>query len=137
MPGTQVHDANAANLLTGATINSAATTQGTPVQVDRPGDCAAVLKTATVTGTSPTISVTIQSSDDATFASGVIGHGTFGISTGTAAAQSNVEKKLMVYITKRYARAVVTTAGTSPVYTGATVKLEQKYVNQNADTSAS
>lgn len=137
MPGSLVHDANSANLLAGSTLNAAGTTTGTITQVDRPGDVSIVLVTSTVTGTTPTIALTVSSSDDVTFAAGVVGHGTFGIATGAAAAQSNVEKKLMVYIHKRYVRVSVTLGGTSPVYTGSTLKIEQEFVNQTDNTSAS
>lgn len=137
MPGSLVHDANSPNLLTGATLNAAGTTNSNIVQVDRPGDVSVVLVTSTVTGTTPTIAITVSSSDDPAFSTGIVGHGTFGLATGNAAAQSNVEKKLMVYIHKRYVRLSVVAGGTSPVYTGSTVKIEQEFVNQTDNTSAS
>ena len=79
-----------ANLLAGTTLNAAGTTTGTIVQVDRPGRMSVALESGTVTGTTPTISVRIQGSDSATFASGVVEYGRLELLTGTTTAQSNV-----------------------------------------------
>jgi hypothetical protein len=135
--GTYVQDANAANLLAGATISAAGTTNGTIVQVDRPGDIFAVLETGTVTGTSPTITVVVQGSDVSDFSSGVVEYGTVRIVTGAAAAQSNVRKHIDIIAYKKFVRANVTLGGTSPVYTGSTVKLQQEHFFQTKDMSAS
>lgn len=135
--GTYVQDANSANLLAGSTLNAAGTTNGTIVQVDRPGDIFAVLETSTVTGTTPTISIVVQGSDDSGFASGVVEYGTIRIVTGAAAAQTNVRKHIDIIAYKKYIRAVVTLGGTTPVYTGSTLKLQQEHFFQTKDMSAS
>jgi len=135
-PGTIVSDALEANLLAGATLNAAGTTNGTAVQVDRPGDVAVVLETSTVTGTTPTISITVQGSDDQTFATGVVEYGTIRLQSGLPAAQSNVRKVIQPIMHKKWARAVVTVAGTTPVYTGSTLKVKQEHYFETASTSA-
>lgn len=138
MPGTLVHDAlgtgAASNLLAGATLNAAGTTTSTVVEVNRPGECQARLTLGTVTGTTPTAQITVQSSDDITFASGVVTHGIFGPLTGTGAAQSNTARLIQTSIYKRYVRLSVTLGGTSPVYTGSTLFLEQEHYFQTPAT---
>lgn len=122
MPGTLVSDANEANILTGATLNSAGSTNSTAVQLDRPAEVSFVLETGTVTGTTPTISIVVVGSDDNTFATGVVTYGTITLLSGTAASQSNVTKFLQARVYHKYVRAAVTLGGTSPVYTGSTLK---------------
>jgi hypothetical protein len=136
MPGTLVRDALAPNLLTGATLGAAGSTNGTEVQLDKPEDVTFVLDTGTVTGTNPTISVVIQGSDVSGFGSGVVTFGTIGITTGNAAAQSNVERQITTYVNKRYVRAVVTLGGTNPVYTGTTLTPRQKHDRRTATSTA-
>lgn len=124
MPGTYVRDANASNLLSGATLNSAGSTNATAVEVSKPGNVRVRLATSTVTGTNPTIEVELKGADDSGFTTNVVSYGKFGITTGNAAAQSNVTKFFEADVRKRYVRATVVLGGTSPVYTGATCTLE-------------
>jgi hypothetical protein len=118
MPGTLVTDANAANLLAGATLNAAGTTTSTVVQLDRPDEVIFRLVQGVVTGTSPTIRITVQGSDDSSFATFVT-YGTFGAS-GTQAT-AGVSKQLTASAYLKYVRLSVVVGGTSPVYTGSTV----------------
>jgi hypothetical protein len=118
MPGTLVQDSLAPNLLAGSTLNAAGTTNGTIVQLDRPGEVAFVLTLGTVTGTSPTLDVTIQGSDVANFGSGVITYGQIETSGGS---QSNAVRQISARAYHRFVRAVVVVGGTSPVYTGSTL----------------
>lgn len=135
MPGTLVQDANASNHLAGATLNAAGTTNSTAVQLDRPNDVAFVLTTSTVTGTSPTLSVVIQGSDDSTFATGVVTYGTINL-TGTAANQSNISRQILAYVSQRFVRAAVTLGGTSPVYTGSTLVARQPHDRRTRTVTA-
>jgi hypothetical protein len=135
-PGTLVSDSLEANLLTGATLNAAGTTNGTAARVDRPGEVAFVLETATVTGTTPTISIVVTGSDDSGFGSGVVTYGTVTLLTGAASAQSNVRRSFNAKVYKTWVRAAVTVAGTSPVYTGSTLKVKQPDYFRAASTSA-
>lgn len=134
--GTYFADANAANLLTGATLNAAGTTNGTAVQVDRPGEVQFRLETSTVTGTTPTLSIELQASDDATFATGVLSLGRLTLLSGNAASQSNVDKEINARVYNTYVRAVVTAGGTSPVYTGSTLKVVQPHFKRDGTFTA-
>lgn len=135
MPGTLVRDALADNLLTGATLNSAGTTNGTAVQVSKPGCVRVELATSTVTGTNPTILVTLQGSSTSGFSSSVY-LGSFVVTSGNAAAQTSITRYIDVDCYHEYIRANVTLGGTSPVYTGSTVKLRQENDHRTATDSA-
>src|SRR5215207_7285594 len=134
MPGTLVRDALAANLATGATLNAAGTTNGTAVEIAKPGDVTVYINTSTVTGTTPTLQVTIQGADDSGFTTNVVSIGAFPVTSGSAAAQSSIERKLSTYIGKRYVRAAVTLGGTSPVYTGTTITVRERNDRRNQTT---
>lgn len=139
MAGTYVRDANGPNMLSGATINAAGTTNGTAVDLSAEGtEVAFVIKTGTVTGTSPTLTAEIKAAEDLGFTTGVVSLGSFGVPAGTAAAQSNAERSFTVFVPtrKRYARATVTLGGTSPVYTGATLVPSLKHYHRTYDTTA-
>jgi len=137
MPGTVVRDAQATELFAGATLNAAGTTNGTAKEVVWPEDVQFTLETGTVTGTSPTIQVTIQGADDSGFTVNVVKIAAFPVSSGTAGAQTSQTWRLTTYVGKRYIRAIVTLAGTSPVYTGSTLKVEQPHLGRtNATTTA-
>lgn len=118
MPGTLVQDNLAPNLLSGATLNAAGSTNGTAVQLDRPGEVSFVLTLGTVTGTSPTFDVVIQGCDSSGFGSNVITYGQIETSGGS---QSNLSRQITARAYHTYVRAVVTVGGTSPVYTGSTL----------------
>lgn len=126
MPGTLVQDSLAPNLLSGATLNSAGSTNGTAAFVNYPGEISFVLKTSTVTGTSATLDVVIQASNDSTFASGVVTLGQFELS-GSNASQTSVTKRIYSRCDHKYLRAAVTLGGTSPVYTSSTLYVRQPY----------
>jgi hypothetical protein len=133
MPGTLVQDALAPNILAGATLNAAGTTNGTIVQLDRPGDITFVLQLAAVTGTTPTLDVVIQGSDVSNFGSGVITYGQIETSGGS---QANITRQISAYVAHQYVRAVVTLAGTSPVYTGASLTPRQLHDRRTRSVTA-
>jgi hypothetical protein len=117
MPGTVVRDALAPNLAVGATLNAAGTTNGTVVDLGEMHEVQIELATATVTGTGPTLNVELQGSDSPTFATGNVSYGRF----AQVGDEDNIRRQLQVFISKRYIRAVVVVAGTTPVFTGTTI----------------
>ncbi len=131
--GTYATDALAPNLFTGATLNAAGTTNGTIVEVAWPQDCTYVLTTGTVTGTAPTMDITIQGSESSTFAAGTI---VTIAKFGQVAATSSTSFFLSPFTNSRYIRAVVTVAGTSPVYTGSTLVPRAEHYLRTRLTSA-
>ena len=69
--GTMVSDTNDVDLLAGLTLDTTAAAAsplyGSAVAVDKPGDVAFVLTTATVAGTAPVLTVVVQQSDSSNF----------------------------------------------------------------------
>lgn len=137
MPGSLVRDSLSPQLFAGATLNAAGSTNGTAVQVDKPGDVMVEIVTGTVTGTTPTLLVTIQGADDSGFTTNVVNICEFPVTSGTGAAQSSKTKRQNTYIGKQFVRAAVTLGGTSPVYTGSTCKIhiERDRVTPATDTA--
>ncbi len=131
--GTYATDALAPNLLTGATINAAGTTNGTIVEVDWSQDTTFVLTTGTVTGTSPTLDIVIQGSESSTFGAGTI---VTIARFGQVAATSSTSFYLTSFVNAKYIRAVVSVGGTSPVYTGSTLVPRAKHYLRSRLTSA-
>lgn len=117
MPGTVVRDANATNLLTGATLNAAGTTTSTAVELGWPGDVQFVFTSGTVTGTSPTATIEIQGCETSDFSTADV------VTLGTVsnANASNATYAVTTYCDSRYVRCSVVLGGTSPVYTGSTL----------------
>jgi hypothetical protein len=112
----------ALELLAPATRTASANGAGVDLQpYTNPGgrNVKAVLDVGTVTGTSPTLDVKMQQSDD---------NSTFSDISGAAFAQQTAAglNELHFVATKRYVRAVATIAGTSPSFPCATVLLAQK-----------
>lgn len=134
-PGTNVSDTLETNLLTGATLNSAGTTSATAgVDVSRPGLVAFVLELGTVTGTSPTIDITVTASDTSDFSDDVV---TVARVTSAGTNEDNLVYAATAYVTKQYVKAsAVVLGGTSPVYTGATLKVRQPHWHRGTGTSA-
>lgn len=122
MPGTVVRDAIAANLLDGVALTGTGAVTGPVTEVVWPQDVAFAFETATVGGTNPTAQITIEGADNAAFDSGVVRVVAFPVTTGSAASQSDEQYQVTTYVDKRYVRAVLTKGGTSPDYTGATLK---------------
>lgn len=115
MPGTLVKDTLAPNLATGSTLNAAGTTNGTAVQIMKPGAIRFELATpGTITGTTPTLDVEIKGADDSGFTTGVVSYGKFSqVTTGVS-----LFKYLAAQVYSNYIRATVVIGGTTPVYTG-------------------
>jgi len=65
----------------------------------------------TVSGTTPTLDVTIEESDDNSSFSAIPGAPAF-----TQATATGVDERIMVRTTKRYVRAVKTVGGTTPSF---------------------
>ncbi len=129
MPGTVVRDALAPNLVSGATLTSAGTTNGTPYEIGWVGDVQFELVPATVSGTSPTLDITIQAADDSAFTTNVVTIGRF-----SQANNTNV-KQLNAYVGKRYVRAVVVVGGTTPSFAGTTLTPVPKHDRRVRNTT--
>ena len=111
--------ANGANTLAPATRTSTANGTGVDL-IDAEGPCAATLHVGTVSGTSPTLDVTIEESTD---------NSTFTAISGAAFAQITASSKALALNfkrSKRYVRAVATIAGTSPSFACAVLVFGQK-----------
>jgi hypothetical protein len=131
--GTYLADANQTNLLTGATLNAAGTTNGTIVEVDWPQDVKLILTTSTVTGSSPTMSITLEGDETSDFS------GTTTRKLGafsSVGSESSATHELNVYCDSKYVRAVVLLGGTTPVYTGSTLKMQPKFYLHDKTNSA-
>lgn len=115
MPGSYATDALAPNLLTGATLNAAGTTNSTAVDLDRPGCVRFRLVTGTVTGTTPTLSVELQGCDSSNFSSTpVVSYGRF----ASVGDEDDETRYLSAEVHHQYLRAVVVAGGTSPSFAG-------------------
>lgn len=139
MPGTLVRDALVANLFTGATLGSAATSSGTAVQIDKPGEVEVEIATSTVasTGNSATLTAELFGADNVGMSTNKVSFGRWSILTGTDAAQSNIKRYLRARIDKKFVQVTITTGGTAPVYTGATCKVVPKdFLRVAATTTA-
>lgn len=123
MPGTFARDTLEPNLLSGATLNAAGTTNGTAHEILWARDVSFELVTGTVTGTTPTMTVLIQGADDSGFTANVVDIAAF----DAVGDEDAVTKQLTTFVDKRFIRARVTLAGTSPVYTGSTCKPVPKH----------
>ena len=134
MSGTNVKDDLEVNLLTGATLTAAGTTNSTAVTVDRPGNVAFVLELGAVTGTTPTLTLTVQGSDDAAFGAGTVVALATVASSGTTDDNFVYAQSARVY--KKYVRVVTVLGGTNPVYTGATLKMRPPHWQRTASRSA-
>ena len=118
MPGTLVRDAAGPVLLNSTPLT--ATVTGAAIDAGKPASCRARLNVSgAVSGTTPTLDVTIQASDSSTFASGVVNLGRFVQATGVG------EKFLKVDVQHRFVRAVATVGGTSPSFGTVLITLEE------------
>lgn len=138
MPGTLIHDALAPNLATGVADPLITTTTSTVITTNRPGQGRVKLTTGTVTSRldSATLSVEIQGSDSATFASGNVSYGRFAALSGRDALQSSLTRYLAVRVYKTYMRAIYTVGGRLPSYARVTCKLEEPhYLRTGTDTA--
>lgn len=118
MPGTLVRDALAPTLVNATNLTATAT--GTGVEVNQVGPAKAFLKVSgTISGTSPTLDVTIQASDVSNFGSGVVTLGRFAQVTAAA------ERFIHVDVQHKYVRAVSTVGGTTPSFGSVVCTLEE------------
>jgi len=134
MPGTLVSDSLATDILAGATLNSAGTTQSTIVDIEWPRMIGVEIDTGTVTGTSPTLDVEIEGSDSSTFGSGVV---TLTQLPTVGDDDDAVARGQVLYCPYRYIRAQVVVGGTSPVFTGTAVTLVEPHFQRTPTSDAS
>lgn len=119
MPGTVVRDANAVDLLADVDLaDEGAAQNGTAWEALWPGYVQFVLEIASVTGTTPTLDLTIQGCETSDFSTDpVVFIGTF--SVGDEADNTSFGQTM--YVNSKYVRAVADVGGTTVVYT-ATLK---------------
>lgn len=127
-PGVQVRDANATDILTGATLDSAGSTDSTAQDLQWPRNVDFVLETGTVTGTTPTLTAVLEASSTSDFSADVTEFGVIG-PIGDEDDATHVLRG--VYVPKRYVRAAVTLGGTSPDFSGSTLKVRDQHTRQD------
>ena len=127
MPGTVVRDALEVDLLDGLTLTGTGTVTGSAWEASSwAGDVQFVAETGTVTGTNPTMEVTIQGCETSDFSTDpVVEYGTISIEN-----DDDAELGFTTYVDSKYVRAVAVKGGTSPVYTGTTVKVVQPHYHR-------
>ena len=131
--GSYMRDAVPTDLVVGATLNAAGSTNSTIQTASWPLEATVELRTGTVTGTTPTLTVTVQSSSTSDFSSDVVTHGTILLTGGS---QSNVSRYIDLYAIRKFMRSTVVLGGTSPVYTGTTIRLVPSNVARDAARTA-
>jgi hypothetical protein len=132
MPGTVVRDANAVDLLADVDLaDEGAAQNGTAFEIGWAGLVQFVLEIATVTGTTPTLVIDIQGSENSDFSTeNVVTLGT--ISAGDEA--DGTVLALTTHVDSKYVRAVADVSGTTVVYT-ATLKAELPHDRRVRGTS--
>lgn len=132
--GTYVQDSLAPTLLDAVDLTAATDGDGAATRVSWPGDVTFELTIAAVTGTDPTLDVTIEASNDSTFATGVVQIAAFPQLTD---ASANSTKHLTSYVEYDYVRAVTLVGGTStPTFNDATLKVRTKHDHRTSSTTA-
>lgn len=115
MPGSVVRDALAPDLLADADLaDEGAAQNGTAYEIGWAGDVQFVLEIATVTGTTPTMTIDIQGCETSDFSTDPV------VTIGTIVVADEADGSVfatVAYVTSRYVRAVVDVGGTTVVYT--------------------
>lgn len=119
MPGTVVRDTLAPDLLSGKTLTTAGGAfNGTAWEALWPGEVQFTLYVPTATGTTPTITVTIEGCETSDFSTdNVVAYGTFSVVDPADASNFG----LTTYVDSKYVRASGIVTGTSGVMTGSTL----------------
>lgn len=123
MPGTVVRDALETDLLDGLTLTGTGTVTGTAYEALWPAEVTFVCETGTVTGTTPTMVIEIQGCETSDFTTDDV------VTLGTISLGDNDDATygFTTRVDAKYVRAVAVKGGTSPVYTGTTVKIVQPH----------
>ena len=115
-----------------ASLSSTNTGTGVDVGLEYLDDAMAILNVGTVTGTSPTLDVTIQgSTDDSTYTTIT----TFSQVTASTKLGAGAVKMTTSGTNYRYVRALCTIAGTSPVFPVSVVILVRKEAGSSTTNS--
>lgn len=119
MPGTVVRDTLAPDLLSGKTLTTAGGAfNGTAWEALWPGEVQFTLYVPTATGTTPTMTVTIEGCETSDFSTDdVVAYGTFSVVDPADASNFG----LTTYVDSKYVRASGIVTGTSGVMTGSTL----------------
>lgn len=126
-----VRDQLQADLLLGATLNAAGTTNGTVVQIDKPNDVRLLLTIGTATGTTPTFDVEVKGADDLAFTVNVVSYGRFSSIAGGVVGSTRV---MDISCFKRYLRSTSVLGGTTPSYVGSTLNVVLEHDRRVAAT---
>ncbi len=132
MPGTLVTDASTANreLLDGS--NLTATGQGSAIEVGYPGHVRFKLALGTCTGTTTTLDLKVQASNDSTFATGVVDVGEFPTKDQD---DDDTTSWIEATVNHRYVRANYVISGTSPVFPATLTAEESDYLRTDTDSA--
>jgi hypothetical protein len=130
MPGTLVSDASAPELLDGSNVT--ATGQGSAVEVGYLGHVRAMLALGTCTGTTTSLDLKVQGSDDSGFSSGVVDYGEFPTKDQD---DDSTTSFLDIVVQHRYVRANYVVAGTSPVFPATLTLEESEYLRTPTDSA--
>lgn len=128
-PGTLVRDALAPTLA--SLTNATADVTGSWMDVEFPHDVAVFWEGGAIAGTGVSVDIQIEAADDAAGTNAVV----LGKFATLDENDDNATKVLEVYGAKKYMRAVVTIAGTSPDVTGDVV-VREKHDRRSASRSA-
>lgn len=115
MPGTLIRDALAVDLLADVDLaDEGAAQNGTAQDIQWPGEVQFLLDITSVTGTSPTLVVTIEGCETSDFSTDPV------VTLGTITAGDEADGTQLgfeAYVNSRYVRAVADVGGTTVVYT--------------------
>jgi hypothetical protein len=124
MPGTIVRDALEVDLLADVDLEDEGAAQdGTALEILWPQDVQFLLEIASVTGSSPTLDITVQGCETSDFSTADV------VTLGTITAgdeDDGTDLGFTTYVDAKYVRAVADVGGTTVVYT-ATLKVVQPH----------
>ena len=134
MPGTVVRDALETDLLADCTLDSAGSSNGTALEILWPCEVQFLCETGTIdSGSSDeTLEITIQGSENSDFSTeNVVTLGTISL----VDTDDNGSFGFTTYVDAKYVRAVAVAGGTTPDFSGTTVKVVQPHYDRVRGTS--
>ena len=134
MPGTVVRDALETDLLADCTLDSATSSNGTALEILWPGYVQFVCETGTIdSGSSDeTMTITIQGCETSDFSTDDVVELGF---IDLVDTDDDSEFGITTYVDAKYVRAAVVTGGTSPDFSGTTLKVVQPHYHRVRGTS--
>lgn len=126
MPGTVVRDALETNLLAANTLDSAASSNGTALEIGWTGFTQFVVETGTIdSGTGDEVlSIEIQGCESSDFSTtDVVSYGTMNL----VDTDDDSVFGMVAFVNQKYVRAVTVAGGTTPDFSGTTCKAVQPH----------